>query len=114
MAAFCNGVSHIQGFKRLASKESDRGKAIIETLTKMGVPAYAEGDCLIIEGATLESRLLNGSLLKGGEYSSFHDHRMAMALTVASLGSDEPIVIDDTACVAKSFPSFFETWNKLI
>ena len=114
LAAFCNGVSHIQGFKRLASKESDRGKAIIETLTKMGVPAYAEGDCLIIEGATLESRLLNGNLLKGGEYSSFHDHRMAMALTVASLGSDGPVIIDDTACVAKSFPSFFETWNKLI
>ena len=113
LAAFCNGESHLSGFKRLASKESDRGKAILETLTKMGVAAYAEGDCLTIEGLTLESRLLNGNLLKGGEYSSYHDHRMAMALTVASLGSDGPIIIDDIACVAKSFPGFFETWNKL-
>ena len=110
LAAFCCGTSNILGFKRLAGKESDRGKAILETLTKMGVSAYAEGDLLTVEGHSLESRVLNGTLMKGGEYSSFHDHRMAMALTVASLGADGPVVIDDTACVAKSFPAFFDTW----
>ena len=59
-----------------------------------------------------ESRILNGTLLKGGEYTSFHDHRMAMALTVASLGADGPIIIDDTDCVAKSFPAFFDIWRQ--
>ena len=113
LAAFCSGTSHILGFKRLASKESDRGKAILETLTKMGVSAYAEGDLLTVEGHSLESRILNGTLLKGGEYTSFHDHRMAMALTVASLGADSPVIIDDTACVAKSFPAFFDTWRQI-
>ncbi len=112
LAAFCGGVSHILGFKRLAGKESDRGKAIVETLTKMGVNAYAEGDMLTVEGHSLESRILNGTLLKGGKYASYHDHRMAMALTVASLGADGPIMIDDTACVAKSFPGFFDTWKQ--
>ncbi len=112
LAAFCGGVSHILGFKRLASKESDRGKAILETLAKMWVKAYAEGDLLTVEGHSLESRILNGTLLKGGEYTSYHDHRMAMALTVASLGADGPIKIDDTACVAKSFPGFFDTWKQ--
>ncbi|MBQ6253737.1 MAG: type I 3-dehydroquinate dehydratase [Bacteroidales bacterium] len=111
LAAFCNGVSHILGFKRLAGKESDRGKAILETMAKMGVSAYAEGDLLTVEGHSLENRILNGTLLRSGEYSSFHDHRMAMALTVASLGADGPVIIDDTACVAKSFPGFFETWS---
>ncbi len=114
LAAFCGGVSHILGFKRLASKESDRGKAILETLTKMGVKAYAEGDLLTVEGHSLESRILNGTLLRSGEYTSYHDHRMAMALTVASLGADGPIKIDDTACVAKSFPGFFDTWKQAI
>ena len=114
LAAFCGGVSHILGFKRLASKESDRGKAILETLAKMGVKTYAEGDLLTVEGHSLESRILNGTLLKGGEYTSYHDHRMAMALTVASLGADGRIKIDDTACVAKSFPGFFDTWNEAI
>ena len=112
LAAFCGGTSHILGFKRLASKESDRGKAILETLNKMGVAAYAEGDLLTVEGHSLENRILKGALLKGGEYTSYHDHRMAMALTVASLGADGPIVIDDTACVAKSFPGFFDTWRQ--
>ena len=112
MAAFCNGESNILGFKRLSSKESDRGKAIVETLTKMGVETFAEGDCLSVIGHTLESRILNKNLLKGGNYSSYHDHRMAMALTVASLGADGPVVIDDTACVAKSSPAFFDIWKK--
>lgn len=111
LAAFCNGRSSILGFKRLSSKESDRGKAILETLGKMGVEAFAEGDCLTVTGQTLESRILNGHLLKGGEYTSFHDHRMAMALTVASLGADGPIEIDDPGCVAKSFPGFFGIWD---
>lgn len=113
LAAFCHGRSNIQGFKRLASKESDRGTAILNMLTQMGVSASASGDTLTIDGESVESRLLNGHLLKGGEYTSSHDHRMAMALTVASWCADTPIIIDDTSCVAKSFPAFLDTYAKL-
>ena len=49
---------------------------------------------------------------QGGLTSSSHDHRMAMALTVASLGADSPVIIDDRDCVAKSFPDFFEKWEQ--
>lgn len=111
LAAFCHGRSNIQGFKRLASKESDRGTAILNMLTQMGVSASASGDTLTIDGESVESRLLNGHLLKGGEYTSSHDHRMAMALTVASWCADTPILIDDTTCVAKSFPAFPGTYR---
>ena len=111
LAAFCHGRSNIQGFKRLASKESDRGAAILNMLTQMGVEASAAGDTLSITGESVESRLLNGHLLKGGEYTSSHDHRMAMALTVASWCADSPIQIDDTTCVAKSFPAFPGTYR---
>lgn len=113
LAALCHGRSNIQGFKRLASKESDRGAAILNMLTQMGVSASASGDTLTIDGESVESRLLNGHLLKGGEYTSSHDHRMAMALTVASWCADTPIIIDDTTCVAKSFPAFLDTYAKL-
>ena len=113
LAAFCHGRSNIQGFKRLASKESDRGTAILNMLTQMGVSASASGDTLTIDGESVESRLLNGHLLKGGEYTSSHDHRMAMALTVASWCADSPILIDDTTCVAKSFPAFLDTYRCL-
>lgn len=111
LAAFCHGRSNIQGFKRLASKESDRGAAILNMLTQMGVEASVAGDILSITGESVESRLLNGHLLKGGEYTSSHDHRMAMALTVASWCADSPIQIDDTSCIAKSFPAFLDAYR---
>jgi 5-enolpyruvylshikimate-3-phosphate synthase len=132
----------MSGVGRLANKESDRAKAILEMLTQMGVKAHIEGDVLHVEGHTLAQRLLchadrgsdlsvghgslpvgNGSasegrcgssapgLLKGGAYTSHHDHRMVMALKVASLGADSPITIDDEACVAKSFPQFHELFD---
>ena len=126
LAAFCQGTSRMSGVGRLANKESNRAKAILEMLTQMGVKAHIEGDVLHVEGHTLAQRLLchadcgsgspagHGSssyapgLLKGGVYTSHHDHRMVMALKVASLGADSPITIDDEACVAKSFPQFHE------
>ena len=100
-------------------------------LTRMGVKASIEKDELIIEGHTLVQRLMppvipsevppvipseaEGSvapgLLKGGAYTSHHDHRMVMALKVASLGADSPVTIDDEACVAKSFPQFHDIFT---
>ena len=112
-AAFCQGTSRLAGVGRLANKESDRAKAILEMLTQMGVKASIEKDELIVEGHTLVQRLLGGTLLKGGAYTSHHDHRMVMALKVASLGADSPITIDDEACVAKSFPQFHDIFAAL-
>ena len=133
LAAFCQGMSRLGGVGRLANKESDRAKAIIEMLTQMGVKAWIEGDEMVIEGHSLAQRLLCGrtsvqtadsgkadgpignlpGLLHGGTYTSHHDHRMVMALKVASLGADSPIIIDDEICVGKSFPQFHEIFEKL-
>ena len=122
LASFCQGTSRLAGVGRLANKESDRAKAIIEMLTQMGVKAHVSGDEMVIEGHSLAQRLLGGSsegadpavgMLKGGSYTSYHDHRMVMALKVAALGADCPIVIDDEECVAKSFPQFHDTFARL-
>ena len=114
LAAFCQGTSRIAGVGRLANKESDRAKAIVEMLTQMGVSCNIEGDEMVIEGHSLPQRLLAFNLLKGGAYTSHHDHRMVMALKVAALGADSPITIDDEACVAKSFPQFHELFSKAV
>jgi 3-phosphoshikimate 1-carboxyvinyltransferase len=82
-------------------------------LSQMGVKVEIEGDEMVIEGQTLVQRILNGNMLKGGNYTSHHDHRMVMALKVASLGADSQIIIDDEECVAKSFPQFHELFEKL-
>ena len=121
LAAFCQGTSRITGLGRLANKESDRATAILNMLTQMGVEAHRDGDELVVKGYSLVQRLLGQSegksgqpgLLKGGEYSSHHDHRMVMALKVASLGAESAIVIDDEDCVAKSFPTFNEQFRRI-
>ena len=111
LAAFSQGTSRIEGVGRLANKESDRAQAILQMLTQMGVSAEIEGDALLVEGFSLAERLLGKGLLRGGAYTSRHDHRMVMALKVAALGADGPIEIDDEECVAKSFPGFHETYK---
>ena len=113
LVAFCQGTSRIAGVGRLANKESDRAQAILSMLVKLGVKARISGDKMIIEGHSLAQRCLTGHLLKGGNYTSSHDHRMVMALKVAELGADGPIVIDDIECVSESFPTFMELFGKL-
>ncbi len=108
LAAFCQGKSEIKGVDRLAHKESDRAAAILQMLTQMGVEAEIKDNTLFVQGHSLVQRLLTGTLLKGGDYTSHHDHRMVMALKVASLGASSPVVIDDVECVEKSFPLFFD------
>ena len=114
LAAFCQGTSRISGVGRLSHKESDRGQAILEMLQQLGVSAEIEEDTLVIEGHSLAQRILTGNLLKGGFYRTRHDHRMAMALSVASLGADSPVELDDRQCVGKSCPMFFELFDRML
>ena len=113
LAAFCQGRSRISGVDRLAHTESDRGAAILQMLSQMGVKAEVDGNDMLIEGHSLAQRCLTGNLLKGGRYTSHHDHRMVMALMVAGLGADGKIEIDDEECVAKSFPGFIDVFERM-
>lgn len=114
LAAFSQGESRINGVGRLVNKESNRAEAIVNMLSAMGVKNEITGDELVIEGHSLAWRILNGKLLKGGKYKSHKDHRMVMALSIAALGADSTIEIDDTACVAKSYPNFCKDFNSSI
>ncbi|RLB63450.1 MAG: 3-phosphoshikimate 1-carboxyvinyltransferase, partial [Deltaproteobacteria bacterium] len=46
--------------------------------------------------------------LSGGHVTSFGDHRIAMSMAVAALGSVNEVKIDDTACTETSFPGFWD------
>lgn len=113
LAAFCPGESHIRGVERLRHKETDRAAAIAQMLEQMDVPVEIAGDEMSVTGMSLTQRILNGKLLRGGRYTSSGDHRMAMALALASLGASAPVEIDDTECVAKSFPEFNKLFERL-
>ena len=113
LAAFCPGENHLLGVERLRHKETDRAAAIEEMLLQMGVPVQIEEDEMVITGMGLTQRILEGKLLHGGSFRSHADHRMVMALKVAALGAESPVEIDDMTCVAKSFPTFHEIFDKL-
>ena len=81
-------------------------------LQQMGVEAYADGDVLVIQGESLASRMLNGRLMKGGAYTSRHDHRMAMAFAPCAIRLGE-ITIEDPDVVSKSYPTYWSDLEKI-
>jgi 3-phosphoshikimate 1-carboxyvinyltransferase len=66
-------------------------------LRLLGANIEALPDGFIVEGPTR---------LKGAAVSSHGDHRLAMSLAIAALAADGVTTVDDTACIADSFPGF--------
>ena len=106
MACFCEGESVIAGISRLRNKESDRARTFAGEFRKLGVQSSVSQDEMTIYGR-------ENHRLKAAACSSHGDHRLAMALTVASLFADGPVTIDDTDCIAKSFPEFLAIFEQL-
>jgi len=104
LAAYCEGISIIKGVHRLASKESDRAKALQEEFGKMGVKIELKNDEMIIHG---------GEKLTGTKVESHHDHRIAMACAVAALKAEGETTIEGGEAVNKSYPDFFWHLKKL-
>lgn len=104
LAALSNGATRIINAGRLRIKESDRLKAISTELNKLGAKVQELEEGLLIEG--VES-------LHGGTVDSWNDHRIAMALAVASIRSTGPIIITGFEAVQKSYPHFWSDFAKL-
>lgn len=99
VAACRKGRTVFGGTRRLRLKESDRVAAMADVLGRFGVECSAEENEFSVEA--------NGGPLAGGAFSSFADHRVAMAVAVGATRAGAPVEIDDTACAAKSYPTFF-------
>ena len=50
--------------------------------------------------------IIGGAPLHGTRLSSFGDHRIAMAFAIAGLFAEGETIIEDTDCVATSYPGF--------
>ena len=98
------GVTRIRDAAELRVKESDRIRAIATELGRMGADIAERPDGLEIRG---------GPRLRGAAVTSAGDHRIAMALIVAGLAADGPTVVDDTECIATSYPGFLQALNAL-
>ena len=102
-AAMAEGETHIDGAARLRLKESDRLQAVAEGLTALGVFVTERPDGLSIHGGGVE----------GGEVSGYRDHRMVMAWAIAALGAKRPVTVHGAEAVQKSYPGFFQEYERL-
>lgn len=105
LAALSEGESQIINGERLRIKESDRLTAIRTELNKLGAKIEEIGDSLLIKGVE--------NFEGGVEVSGWNDHRIVMSLAIASTKCKKNIVINDAENVKKSYPHFWEDFEKM-
>ena len=105
-----SGPTKLYGVEHLELKESNRIQAIIQELDRIGATAKMENGTLIIQQLNNIQRanLRNTSIF----FSAHNDHRLAMSLSLLEL-IGITVKLDNTDCVAKSFPQFWEQWDKI-
>lgn len=103
-AAYAPGRTVIGNAARLALKESNRLTATADVLTAIGAHVQATADAVVIQGT---------QQIIGGKSHAHGDHRIAMALAIAALGSQNGVTIEGSDAVNKSYPDFFEELIRL-
>jgi 3-phosphoshikimate 1-carboxyvinyltransferase len=102
IALFAEGKTIVRNVSHLRYKESDRLRSIALELGKLGGHIEELPGGLIIHG---------GRPLSGAVVNPYDDHRMAMSLAVVGL-KVPGIKIREKGCVKKSFPQFWECWDR--
>jgi 3-phosphoshikimate 1-carboxyvinyltransferase len=104
MGAFAHGQTTVRDASELRYKETDRIHSLCLELEKIGCDISEFSDGFQITG--------NG-ILTGGSVSHHNDHRLAMALAIAGLAANNPVVIEQAEIIQQSFPDFIEIIQKL-
>jgi 3-phosphoshikimate 1-carboxyvinyltransferase len=99
--------SRLTGLAHLKHKESDRLSVMIDNLERLGCE-FERG-----ENEVRVTRPLARADHGVRTATAADDHRIAMAMAVAALAAG-PIELDDPACVVKSFPGFWQSWDTLL
>ena len=103
LGACASGETRLVNAARLRLKESDRLASVSAMLRALGAKVEELPDALVITGGKLT----------GGVVDSCRDHRIAMAAAVASIRCRGDVTILDADAVNKSYPAFFEDFNRL-
>ncbi len=103
-ACFAQGETLLHNVPQARIKESDRIASMVANLRALKAEVEEGSDSLLIKG---------DGHLRGGAVKGFGDHRIIMALAIASLATEEPVVIDSTEAVKVTFPTFFELLEKI-
>lgn len=103
LGAVAEGRTVLYGAPHLRYKETDRIKAVATELSKIGVRVEELPDGLVVHGE---------DKFKPARIETYDDHRIAMAFAILALKAG-PLEIENPECVAKSFPNFWEHFDKL-
>lgn len=103
-AAQAQGRTVIRDAEELRVKESDRIKVVAEELGKFGVKIEEQSDGMIIHG---------GGTLKGANCESHHDHRIAMAMSIAALVAEGESQVNGAEAIDVSYPNFIHQLEAL-
>ena len=103
VASYSEGKTYIYNCARLRLKECDRLEAVADCLNKLGGKVEHSADSLTIYGANLS----------GATISDWNDHRIVMAMAIASLNTKGNVTIQGRESIRKSYPHFFEDYVAL-
>jgi 3-phosphoshikimate 1-carboxyvinyltransferase len=103
LALFADGPSTLRNIASWRVKETDRLSAMAIELRKLGARVEEGADFLKIFPAKPKP---------GVAIDTYGDHRMAMSFSLVSLAG-VPVTINDSQCVAKTFPDYFDVFRSL-
>ena len=103
IAPFASSPITIRNVEHIRYKETDRIRAVVTELRRLGVQVEEFADRLKIEPGPITPTAIE----------TYHDHRMAMAFAVTGL-KVPGIVIKDPGCTAKTFPDYFTRFFQML
>ena len=104
VASVAAGETRVENAYRLRLKESDRLLSTANLLRALGGRVEEKEDGLVITGVLV---------LHGGATQTQIDHRLARSAAVAACAAMGEVTVDNDACVAKSYPRFWEDYGSL-
>lgn len=107
LGALAAGPTTIRGAAELRVKESDRLAQMAMGLRAMGAEVEELPDGLKLAG------LKPGQKLRGAAIDSAHDHRIALAFSIAALAADGPTTITGAEWADVSYPGFYSLLGRL-
>lgn len=103
-ALFAEGPTAIRNVYNWRVKETERMKAIVTELRKLGAEVEEGHDyCVIHPPQNVKPNV---------EIDTYDDHRMAMSFSLVACGG-VPVIIRDPGCTAKTFPTYFDELKRL-
>ena len=103
IAPFANSPTVVHNIAHSRLQECDRIRAACTELTRLGVPVEERPDGFTVYPA---------ETLRPTEIETYGDHRVAMSFALVGLRAPG-IVIRNPACVAKTFPDFWQRLARL-